>query len=179
MPQRTRTIATVLVATIVASVLVWQRFHGGVPSHSFMARADMPSISNWWGLLTLPLLTWFAFGSAIRRVTDGAVTTRTVVRSALGAALFGAILAIAFTLGYADIPRWQVNVVPLLALAFPIYRAEYIWGFVLALSYTFGGVLPLLFAGVLALLGIVLHFVPRWAMRRMRENQRAATASRP
>lgn len=168
MPPSTRSVATILVAAIVASVLVWQQFHGGVPSHSFMARADMPSMSNWWGLLTLPILTWFALGNVTARVTRGSVTTRTATVSAVGAAIYGAILATSFALGYADIPRIQVNAAPLLALAFPIYRAEYIWGFVLAMSYTFGGVLPLLIASVLALLGVVLHLGPRWVIRRVR-----------
>lgn len=171
MHPRTRTVATVLVVAIVTSVLMWQQLHGGVPAHSFMARDDMPAISNWWGILTLPLVTWLALGSVTARVARGDVTTRTASLSAVGAAIYGAILATAFALGYSDIPRLQVNAAPLLALAFPIYRAEYIWGFVLSLSYTFGGVLPLLIAGVLALLGVVLHLGPRVLLRRFRAKE--------
>ncbi len=38
--------------------LLWQYFNGGVPSHHLLHRADLPAISNWWGVAVLPTLTW-------------------------------------------------------------------------------------------------------------------------
>jgi hypothetical protein len=163
---RTRLSITAAVSLAIWTLLIWQQLHDGVPAHSFMARDDMPSISNWWGALTLPLLTWFALGSVQSRLAAGRVSARAALGGAIGAFVFGAILAGSYSLGYSDVPRMQVRVLPLFALAFPVYRAEYVLGFVLALSYTFGGVLPLVIGSVFALGGAVLYLAPRWVLRR-------------
>lgn len=168
MLQRTRTTLTMLVAVVICSLLAWQQFNGGVPSHSFMARDDMPSISNWWGALSVPLLTWFALGNVAGRLARKATTERAALAGFIGGAVFGLVLAVSYSLGYSQVPRVQVNLLPLFALAFPIYRAEYLLGFVLALSYTFGGVLPIVIGSVFALGGAVLHLAPRWLLARFR-----------
>lgn len=167
MAYRTRVSLTLVVAVVVWSLLIWQQFNGGVPAHSFMARDDMPSISNWWGALTLPLLTWFALGNTQARIANGRTTAKAALAGGIGAMLFGVVLATSYALGYSEIPDIQVRLLPLLSLAFPIYRAEYLLGFVLALSYTFGGVLPFLIGTVFALVGAVLYLTPRWLVRRL------------
>lgn len=166
MLTRTRASLTLLVTFAVCSLLVWQYLHDGVPAHSFMARDDMPRMSNWWGALTLPLLTWFALGSTQSRLANGSTTARAALAGALGAALFGTVLAVSYSLRYSEIPSMQVSLLPLFALAFPIYRAEYLLGFVLALSYTFGGVLPIIIGTVFAIGGALLYLTPRWLFRR-------------
>jgi len=166
--SRSRAGLTLGMAAAVLALLLWQRSHGGVPSHSFLARADMPSISNWWGALTLPLLTWLALGNIGARLAAGRVTGRAALGGALGAFLFGVVLALAFKLGVDEVPSAQVTGIPLLALFVPLYRAEYVLGFVIALSYTFGGVLPLVIATVLATVGAMIHLAPRWLLRRFR-----------
>lgn len=168
MPQRTRATLTILVTVAICSLLAWQQFNGGVPSHSFMARKDMPSISNWWGALTLPILAWFALGNVAERIARNATTERAALAGFIGGALFGLVLAVSYSLGYSQVPRVQVRVLPLFALAFPIYRAEYLLGFVLALSYTFGGVLPIVIGSVFALVAAALHLAPRWLLARFR-----------
>lgn len=168
MPVRIRVLATLTVTVAIAALLVGQHLTGGVPSHSFMARDDMPSISNWWGLLTLPVLTWLTLGNVASRLERGAITPRAAVIGGLSAGLFGLLLAVSFTLGYAEIPRLQVRALPLIALVVPVYRAECLLGFVLAMSYTFGGVLPLVIGSVFALMGAVIYEAPRWVARRLR-----------
>jgi hypothetical protein len=168
MRNRSRALLTTAVGVAVLSLLAWQSLHGGVPAHSFMARDDMPSISNWWGALTLPLLTWLALGNTQSRIATGRTSSKAALMGAIGAAVFGAVLATAFALGHSEIPNAQVQLIPLLALAFPIYRSEYILGFVLSLSYTFGGVLPLVIGTVFALGGAALYLAPRWLILRLR-----------
>ena len=59
--QRTTNIRiplTITVTILIFALLIWQHFHGGVPSHHILHQADLPSISNWWGGLLLPVLTW-------------------------------------------------------------------------------------------------------------------------
>jgi hypothetical protein len=58
------------VAVVEWTWLVWRHFHGGMPSHHFLDRADMPAISNGWGGLLLPWMTWFLLGRVQRRVAS-------------------------------------------------------------------------------------------------------------
>ena len=70
MPNSTlqRLIGHGFVVALFASVahLAWEHTHGGVQSHHFLARPDLPAISNWWGLIILPSLGWLASRSATR-----------------------------------------------------------------------------------------------------------------
>lgn len=99
MSLRTRLTLTAIVSLAIWSLLIWQQLHDGVPAHSFMARDDMPSISNWWGALTLPLLTWIALGSIQSRLAAGRVSARAAIGGAVGAFIFGAVLAGSYMLG--------------------------------------------------------------------------------
>ncbi len=168
MPLRFRVLTTLAITIALATLLTWQHLHGGVPSHSFLARDDWPSISNWWGLLTLPVLTWWALTNLASRIERRRVTPGAALAGALGALLFGALLAGSYSLGYSEVPRVQVRVLPLLALALPIYRAESLLGFALALTYTFGGVLPVVIGAIFALIGALLYHAPRWLLGRFR-----------
>ena len=48
----------VLVTLAIWSVLIWQHFHDGVPAHHLLQNPDLPRMSNWFGGLLLPVLTW-------------------------------------------------------------------------------------------------------------------------
>lgn len=50
---------------------------------------------------------------------------------------------------------------PLIAALLPVYRAEYVLGFALGLTYTFGPVLPLVIASGVALVSALVHLVAR------------------
>lgn len=43
----------------IGALLIWNHFHGGVPSHHVLADANLPLISNCWGIIVIPLLTVF------------------------------------------------------------------------------------------------------------------------
>lgn len=150
------------------SLLAWNYFHGGVPSHSILAREDMPSISNWWGALLLPLLTWFLLYRIQRRLTrdedvnsSPSMFPMEVVYGFAGALLYGIALSTFYTLGYKDIPGYMVNSIFIIALFFPIYRAECLLGFVMGMTFTFGAVLPMGIGSIFALIGAVLYLLVR------------------
>ena len=44
-----------------------------------------------------------------------------------------------------------------LAMFFPIYRAECLLGFVIGMTFTFGGVLPTVFGSILVLVSVTLY----------------------
>lgn len=165
---KTRLYITALVTLAIWSLLAWNYYHGGVPSHSILAREDMPSISNWWGGLLLPLLTWFLLYRIQKRLTDykgenssPSTFPREVVYGFAGALLFGVLLSTFYTLGYSEIPGLMVNSIFIIALFFPIYRAECLLGFVIGMTFTFGAVLPTGIGSIFALIGAVLYLLVR------------------
>ncbi len=169
--SRVRIVGTACVAIAEWAFLAWQHLHGGVPSHHFLDRADMPAISNGWGALVLPCMTWFLLGRVQRRVAlQAGASTRGATIGFLGALCFGVLLSVFFTRGDDQVTGAMFESLFLIALVVPIYRAEYLLGFVLGMAYTFGGVLPSVVGSVLALIALLIHryirtgllFLGRW-----------------
>lgn len=174
--SRLRLRMTLAVSAAIWSLLVWQHVHGGVPSHSFLARSDMPSISNWWGAVSLPAATWFLTGRVAKRLyaqsSDGMTANaewRTIQLGYAGALLYAVALAFAYTTGRNEIASLLFQSLPFIGLLLPIFRAECVLGFVLGLTYTFGAVLPLFIATIISAAGAVLYLLPRAVVRRIRE----------
>jgi hypothetical protein len=167
---KTRLYFTGIVALAIWSLLAWNYYHGGVPSHHLLAREDLPSFSNWWGGLLLPLLAWFLSGHIQKRIYTGKEKDSKenlpahVVYGFLGALLFGIVLSIFFTFRNEEVPFYMMMGLLALALFFPIYRAECFLGFVIGMTFTFGGVLPIIIGSVLTLLGTVLYLLVRPAI---------------
>jgi hypothetical protein len=168
---KTRLYFTGILALAIWSLLAWNYYHGGVPSHHLLAREDLPSFSNWWGGLLLPLLAWFLTYRIQKRIYNGKekdskeVNLLThIVYGFVGALLFGIVLSIFFTFGNEEMPFYMMMGLLVLALFFPIYRVECFLGFVIGMTFTFGGVLPIIIGSVLALLGAVLYLLIRPAL---------------
>ncbi|WP_310571592.1 hypothetical protein [Gemmatimonas sp.] len=178
--SRLRLRFTITVAIAIGSLLVWQHSQGGVPSHSFLARNDMPLISNWWGALILPVLTWFLAGRVGQRIaqhaSDRAAANTEWRKIQVGyamALLYAIAVASAFMTGHKDISSGLFQALPVLALFVPIFRAECVLGFVLGLTYSFGAVLPVFIASILNLIGAVVYLVPRAIITRLRARDAA------
>ena len=160
-------IGLAFLATITISIwalLIWQYYHGGVPSHSFMARKDMPSISNWWGALLLPLLTYFSLYRLQKRffLTNKSNTVppkqvQTVVLLFVAGLLYAGTMAYCFETDKSDINGILFQGLFVLALIFPLYRAEFFLGFVIGLTYTFGAILPTFIASAFVLISYIAH----------------------
>ncbi|MEE4301308.1 MAG: hypothetical protein V2J24_17845 [Pseudomonadales bacterium] len=132
---------------------------GGVVSHHLLADPELPAVSNWFGLLTLPLLGAFAADRIARREPGRA--RRRSIAAALLALGWGAALAFAFELGADGVAEGLFLGLFVLALFLPLHRAECLAGFVLGMTVTFGGVLPVLVAGVVATASWVFAAVRR------------------
>ena len=152
---------TFLITIAIWSLLAWYHYHGGVPSHHILAREDLPEISNWWGGLLLPLLTWFLLYRVQKRLDSqtnkNSEFFKEVLFGFLAALLFGALLSIFFTLRYSEIPGYMLIGLLILAFFLPIYRAECLLGFVIGMTYTFGAILPTGIGSILALIGVVFY----------------------
>jgi len=150
--------------------LAYEHFTGGVQAHHFLARGDLPSISNWYALLVLPLLGGLV---ALRaRAHTSALRWAGVpvpVLVAMAAALvYGALLAISFEFGARDLTHVVFFGLFVLALLVPLYRVEFLAGFVLGMTLTFGPVLPLLIASFVALASLIVRGGGIWLWKRLR-----------
>ena len=146
--------------------LGWEYTHGGVASHHLLARADMPAVSNWWGLIVLPLLGWAASRSALGRAARHDAARRST------AAFFGAlIVGLALSLSFAAGLESAASAIFLAALGIgvflPTYRAECLFGFVLGMTFVLGSVLPMMFALVGAAISAAAHFMVQPVIARL------------
>ena len=159
---------TTLVFILIWGLLLWNYYHGGVPSHHILADKELPEISNWWGGLSLPLLTWFLFYRMKKRLINNKKQNLEerripvyIISGFLSALTFGILLSVFFKLGYSYIPAYMLAGTFVLALFFPIYRSECILGFVLGMAFTFGAVLPMIIGSILALIAAFLYLCIR------------------
>lgn len=146
--------------------LVWEQLNGGIKSHHFLAMKEMPAISNGWGLLLLPILAWLLAGSIQKRIdfqANGKVSKSrmlaSIVVGGVASLIYGMLLSFFFTIGNEIIPSYLFFGMLLLALILPIFRAEYLLGFILGMSFTFGAVLPTLIGSIVATLSALAHLI--------------------
>ena len=153
---------TAIVSTAIWSLLIWNYYHGGVPSHHLLAREDLPSVSNWWGALLIPVLTWFLLLRIHKRIQktnrDSSVDKlpSPVMYAFVAALFFGVTVGLLFSLDQKFILDKLFIGVFVVALFRPVYRAECLLGFVLGMTYTFGAVLPTLIGIILIAICIVM-----------------------
>ncbi len=160
-------VVTITIWTLVA----WDHYHGGVPGHHILADETLPKISNWWGVLLLPLLTWFLlYRIQNRNTANNSSNKETTIYSInilyrfASALLFGIVLSVFFSFSNTDVPGYMMLAVLPLAFFFPIYRSEFLLGFVIGMTFTFGGVLPTGIGSVLLLVFAVIYLVVRPAI---------------
>ncbi|MES2651843.1 MAG: hypothetical protein V4663_08885 [Bacteroidota bacterium] len=150
------------------ALLLWNHYHGGVPSHHLLHRKDLPEISDWWSGLLLPLLTLFLTYRIQKRLvrnnenkTGFLKFPKNIFYRFLSTLLYGALISLLFYLGYSKITGYLFNGIILLALFFPIYRAECLLGFVLGLTFTFGAVISTTAGIIFVIIGLVLYLYVR------------------
>jgi len=144
--------------------LGWEHFNGGIVSHHLLNRADLPAISNAWGLLLLPALTWFLGGLALKpesassgSIQAGQWPAASVIAGFAAALLLGALLSVCFTRGYETAASSLFLGMFVLALLLRVYRAECLLGFVLGMTFTFGAVLPTIIGSIIAIFSAAVH----------------------
>ncbi len=155
------------------SILVWQYLHDGVPSHHLLQRADLPEISNWWGAVLLPVLTWLSLERIHKRIKMSPTERKNMLYkqalfSFIIALCYGAILSISFVNGYSAVSSVMFPGILFFALFFRVYRAEFILGFILSMTITFGAVLPTIFGTVIALAAAAVYFFVQFIFRQVK-----------
>lgn len=165
MPNTTTARLTLAALALLAEALHlgWEAWHGGIVTHHLMQRADLPGISNAWGLLILPALAAWAAGRLPRSTRRQ--DWHPVALGFLLPLLMGAALSLSFQLQLQALTETLFFGLLLLALLLPAHRPESLLGFVLGMSWTFGAVLPLLIGGLIAGLSWALRGMARWGWR--------------
>jgi hypothetical protein len=169
-----------LAALLLAGIhLTFEQLTGGVQSHHLLNDATLPAISNWFELLSLPLLAaalgWYCQKQPAH-LPRWARVPLTIQPGLFGAAAYGAVLAISFSAGMMTLTSVVFFGLLPIALLFPIYRLQYICGFVVAMTFTFGGILPLLIAAPFALLSWILHSILAVVAKLWRKKRTAKAA---
>ena len=153
-----------LAAIACAAQVGWQFFNGGVVSHHLLHRENLPAISNWWSLITVPALCWFLTGQIIKRLENTIPPQQNRLKTLIlwgfaGSFALGAALATAFTINQTSVASALFQAMFVSALFLPLYRAEFLLGFVLAMMFTFGAVLPTLIGSVIVAVSALLHLL--------------------
>lgn len=167
------TAATLALASIH---ILWEYFHGGVVTHYPLADSSNPGLSNWWGLLTLPTLTWIVLWLIDRRNThskNGNTSGDNVgfhKNCFIGALVFGLSMSLLWELGQEAVLQYVILLPWVLSFFLRIYYPEATLGFVLGMIYTFGGVLPIVFAVVIQTVGFLIYSVffrgTKWLLKK-------------
>jgi hypothetical protein len=156
------------VTFLIFSFLFWEHFHGGVTSHHLLHQQDLPSISNWWSGILLPILTWFLLSRIEKRLdknisqtkqTNNAVST--VFWLFITGLVFGILLSTSFTNEYKPFLDNVLYVIIILSFIIPVYYSEFILGFILGMTYTFGAMIPTVFILIVAIIGLVVYRIIR------------------
>lgn len=155
---RTKIIATSIATVFVLGILLLEHFQGGVVAHHLFANKDMPKVSNWWGVLVIPLMTYLSLSLLQKRLTNSDNKQKAISKQEysgfLGAVIFGIAITILF-FSAPTLPGYLVLMTFALAFFKPLYRPEYFLGFILSMTYGFGGVLPVLFGLIFVIIYLI------------------------
>jgi len=156
----------VVIATVILH-LSMEMMSGGIKTHYPLQRADLPPLSNWWGLVILPTIAWFTYSFMEKDSSvDGVLgLKKIVIYRLLCALIFGATLSAAFELGLGDMPLYLLLCSMFAGIFYPIYRFECILGFVLGMMVTFGPVIPTVTGSIVAIISFVSFNIVRLLVR--------------
>jgi hypothetical protein len=122
---------TAVVTVAIWTLLLWEHFNGGVPSHHILAREDLPEISNWWGGILLPLLTLLLSYRVEKRLQKSQNVNysktkfpHNVIIGFILSMLYGLTLATFFSFGNEEMPGFMLMGIFGISIFYPTYRAE-------------------------------------------------------
>lgn len=166
-----RVIIVAVVTLCVWGHIAWDYFHGGIPTHYILHDDALPGIPNWVGGLILPFFTWFLLYRIHRRIAAYDVPPASEgIRAVLKRFLLAFLVAVSISIFFSfeiDLIDYIMLAIILLALVYPLYKSEYLLGWVLGASFTFGAVIPMGFGSLLALVFFVLFKGSTWVVKKV------------
>lgn len=158
-----RLLLTLLITLLVWGHVIWDHFHGGIPTHYLFHDENMPGIPNWAGAIVLPFFAWFLLGRIQKRLdaSDSGDTVKKMAIRFFAGLLFAIAISICF-LNDIMVVDYLMGAVFLLAFIYPLYKSEYLLGWVIGAAYTFGAIIPIGFGSLLCLLFFLIYSVVTW-----------------
>ncbi len=156
--------ATIGTAILTGIFILLEHYNGGVVSHYLLAREDLPKISNWWGLLTIPILTWIVFSLRKGRSHTLSPSGQTLNTDSgncktkfLAALVFGVVVSALWEFGLENVLQYVILTPFLIAVFKAVHYPEVLLGFVVGMIYTFGGILPIIIGLVLLITCYIIN----------------------
>lgn len=168
-----RFLLTLLAFGAEVGILAWEYLNGGVQSHHLLANPDLPAVSNWWGLLLIPVLTWWSMSQLRRRVerSDGHSAKGFAALVAFVCALaYGLALSLLFSHG-SMLVNYVFFGLLAVALVLRLWHGEYLLGFVFGMGFVVGPILPAIFGAMVALFSWTVHTAGRALWRKVRSKR--------
>jgi hypothetical protein len=161
LPLKLRLVLTAVVTLLVWSHILWDYFHGGIPTHYLLHNSDLPGIPNWLGGVILPFFTWFLLYRIHKRIdiagrSVASESLRNAMFRFLAGILFAVTISVCFMNGI-DVIDYIMGCIFILAFFFPLYKSEYLLGWVLGAAFTFGAIIPMGFGSLLALVFFLFY----------------------
>ena len=165
LPLKLRVIITTLVTLLVWGHIAWDHFHGGIPTHYLLHDDNLPGIPNWLGGLILPFFTWFLLYRIHKRLDDPELP---VVSESLRIVIIRFLLAMGVAITISVLFTYEIEIIEyimlsifVLAFIFPLYKSEYLLGWVMGSAFTFGAIIPIGFGSVF----VVVFFIFHWSSK--------------
>ncbi len=149
-------------ALFTLALILLEHYNGGVVTHYPLADDSLPGITNWWGMLTIPSLTWIVLTIIEKRDRkDGSNETRRYSRNPylLAGLIFGLSVGLLWEFRLEEILQYYIMLPWALALFLRVYLPESLLGFALGMLYTFGGVLPIGIGLILQIVGFLIYLI--------------------
>jgi|JI8StandDraft_2_1071088.scaffolds.fasta_scaffold01507_6 hypothetical protein len=159
---KNRLIVSLTVFFLTGIFLLFEHFNGGVVSHHLLARKDLPEISNYWGLLTIPLLAWITISLIQKRNEDvQSNTSRIALNRFIFALIYGILLTLLWEFKAQHILQYFILLPLVISFFKPIHFPESLLGFVIGMIYAFGGILPIIVGLVLLTMSFIINKTTR------------------
>jgi len=161
---RLRIIITAFVTLLVWGHIGWDHLDGGIPTHYLLHDDNLPGIPNWLGGIVFPFFIWFLLYRIHKRIDAGediaSESLRAVVIRFLLAMGVAIAISVFFTLEIGLID-YIMPAIFVLAFIFPLYKSEYLLGWVVGSAFTFGAIIPIGFGSLFALVFFVVYKATR------------------
>jgi len=159
--------AFIFVLTILTGLhILWEYLNAGVTTHYPLADDSLPGISNWWGLVSIPLISCLLVTLTQSRLGKEKYTAdealkekelRSVAYGFIGGLLFGISVSMLWAFRLESVLQYWIYLPILLSLFVSVHRPEHLLGFVLGMTFTFGGVLPIGIGSVLLVISLIVN----------------------
>jgi len=151
----------IIIILFILGLILWEHVNGGVVTHYLLADENLPGISNWWGLITIPLLSLLCLSLIQKRIKKATsnidIPLNKIMYRFLGAVVLGLLISMLWEFRMEELLPFLMFLPAIIALFIPLHYPECVLGFVLASVYTFGGVLPIGFVIFLLITAFIAH----------------------